>query len=294
MATPDRTGRFEGLTRGDAARRGRNFLMDSAVDGAQDDARLLLLEACKIRRLDLVTSPDNPLSDEEAHAYAAMLARRADGEPASRILGRRPFWTLELAVEPGVLDPRADSEAVVRLAQRASAAPGRIVDLGCGSGALLCALLTEFETAFGVGVDLSPQACRASARNLSRCGLSDRAAVIRGHWAEALKGPFDLIVSNPPYIPENHIATLDREVRDHDPPLALSGGVDGLDAYRTIFASSRMLMARGGTMIVECGRGQARSVEALARAAGLEKRDAETDLGGRERALAFGAEAASP
>jgi len=291
MGAPDAALIPAGLTRAQALVEGRVYLRQAGIEAAEEDARLLLLGACAIDRLALVTGADLPLTSDEATRYGAHLARRAAGEPASRILGRRPFWTLDLAVRPGVLDPRGDSEALVRLAARAGQAgvapPRRILDLGCGSGALLCAALSEFPQASGIGVDISAEACAATLANIKGCGLSDRAGVIRGAWCEALAGEFDLILSNPPYIPAADISGLDREVRDHDPRLALDGGPDGLDAYRALFDTTQRVLAKGGVLALEYGFDQGALVERLAGEAGWRKIDAERDFSDHDRAGAF-------
>ncbi|HMN72206.1 MAG TPA: peptide chain release factor N(5)-glutamine methyltransferase [Rhodoblastus sp.] len=290
MPGPEAIVAQSGLSREKTLAAGRVFLRKAGVEAAEEDARLLLIGACRINRLALVTGADVAVSLDEAHRYRSFLDRRAGGEPASRILGRRAFWTLDLEVRPGVLDPRGDTEAVVRLALRVAdrnGAPRRVLDLGCGSGAILCALLMEFGTASGLGVDLSAEACAATASNIVLCGLGDRASVAQGRWCDGVSGAFDLIVSNPPYIPGGEIAALDREVRDHDPRTALDGGRDGLDAYREIFADAPRLLAPGGAIVAEFGLGQAEDVEKLAIASGLRKIDGERDLGVRDRASAF-------
>lgn len=280
-----------GQSRAQALAAGRDRLRGIGIEAADEEARLLLLVACAIDRLALVTGGAQAITQDQATRYGRYLDRRVGGEPASRILGRRPFWTLDLEVRPGVLDPRADSEALVRLAlrtiRRSGRPPRKIVDLGCGSGAILCALLSEHESAFGLGVDLSPEACAATRANIAACGLDRRAGVVRGSWCDAVSGPLDLIVSNPPYIPTNEIATLDREVRDHDPALALDGGPDGLDAYRALFAAASRLLGPGAPVVVEFGQGQAGDVAQLAATSGLIKIGDERDLSGRERASAF-------
>ena len=277
----------ESPTRAKALAAGRDHLREAGIEAADEDARLLLLGACNIDRLALVTGDQEILSAPEAARYRNLITRRANGEPASRILGRRPFWTLDLEVRPGVLDPRGDTEALVRLALRTAVAPRRVLDLGCGSGALLCATLSEWPTAFGIGVDLSPQACAATMANLRTCGLDGRAAVVRGGWCDALTAPFDIALSNPPYIPSQDLAGLDREVRDHDPPLALDGGADGLEAYRAIFGAVPRIIAPSGVLAVEFGYGQADRVERIAAEAGWRQIDAEQDISGRARAAAF-------
>ena len=279
------------MSRAEALAAGRGYLRNSQVEATNEDARLLLLDACGVDPVALVTDGGRPLTEPEADRFATSLDRRAAGEPTSRIIGRRPFWSLDLAVRAGVLDPRADSEALVRLAvriaNRSGAPPRRILDLGCGSGALLCALLSEFDGAYGVGVDLSAEACAASQANIAKCGFGDRAAVLRASWCEALTGSFDLVVSNPPYIRAADIAGLDREVRDHDPPLALDGGEDGLDAYRALFAAVPRILSPGGAFAVEFGFRQEGDVARLAAVGGLRKIDSERDFSGRDRASAF-------
>lgn len=291
MPAPEATLTLPGLPRDKMLAAGRAFLAGAGVEAAAEDARLLLMGACGIDRLALVTGAGEAVLDRAARQYRSYLDRRAAGEPVSRILGRRAFWTLDLEVRPGVLDPRADSEALVRLALRVGRvggrAPGMILDLGCGSGALLCALLSEWEGAFGLGVDLSAQACAATRANIALCSLRGRAAVIQSSWCEALSPGFDLVVSNPPYIQASKIAELDREVRDHDPHLALNGGVDGLDAYRELFGAARRVLASGGALVVEFGLDQAKEVERLAANVGIRKIDSERDLAGRDRASAF-------
>lgn len=208
----------------------------------------------------------------------------------TRIIGERGFWTLDLTVAPRVLDPRADTETLIETALELFRArreePLQILDLGSGSGAILCALLSEFENAYGVAVDLSPHACAATAHNLSRCGLSARASVIRGRWAEAISARFDLVVSNPPYIPAGDIGGLDPEVALHDPALALDGGADGLDCYRELARESPRLLRAGAAILFEVGAGQAQSVAELLKREGLGLAAARRDLAGHERVVA--------
>ena len=286
MAQPEPPA-LAGLGRSRALADLRRYFRATGLDNWEADARLLLLAACAIEPLALVRDPDVPLRAEEAARLEQFARRRAQREPATRILGRRPFWSVDLAVRPDVLDPRADTEALVRLALRSAPAPRRVLDLGCGSGAILCALLAEWSGAFGVGVDYSAAACAASRDNLAALGFGDRSAVVRASWGDALGQSFDLIVSNPPYIPSGDIAGLDAEVRDHDPQAALDGGADGLDAYRAICGQAARIMAPGAVLAVEFGLGQRRDVAAIALAGGLEEVDVGRDLAGRERAVAF-------
>ena len=265
-------------------------LAAAGLEAPARDARALLLAAASLRPVDLTLDPDAPLDAASAVRLDGFIARRLAREPVTRIVGERGFWTLDLLVAPDVLDPRADTETLIETAlslfghRRAESL--RILDLGSGSGALLCALLAEFENAFGVAVDLSPAACAASKANLAHCGLAARAAVLRGDWARAIEARFDLVVSNPPYIPAADIASLDPEVRLHDPALALDGGADGLDCYRAIAREAPRLMRAKGAVILEAGAGQAADIAEFLAAAGLEIAMVRDDLGGHARAVA--------
>jgi release factor glutamine methyltransferase len=238
---------------------------------------------------------EDPVQVDGIPCKAAMLAcvteRRLAGEPVSRIAGHRGFWTLDLMVTPDTLDPRPDTETVVEaardmiLATRAKDAPLRILDLGTGTGAILLALLAEFPDAEGLGVDISEEALLVAQDNAQRTGLAERASFRQGDWSADIAGPFDLIVSNPPYIPSADILTLDPEVRDHDPHLALDGGQDGLACYRRILAEIPALLAPDGFAVLEFGHGQGASVLRLAEAARLALVEFRNDLNGIERCV---------
>jgi len=265
-------------------------LRTQGVEEAEAEARALLLAATGLSRADFVLEPERRLGTGAAARLEDFAKRRAAREPASRILGARGFWTLELKVAPGVLDPRADTETVVALALRLlkdrRAEPLSILDLGSGSGAILCALLSELPAARGVGVDISPVACQATRANLARSGVGDRGAALCGSWAEAIFASFDLVVSNPPYIRSSDIAALAPEVALHDPRTALDGGRDGLLCYRRMIPDLPRLLRRGGVAVLEAGVGQAPEIAEVMRGVGLTVAGVEPDLGGRERAVA--------
>ena len=259
------------------------------LDHPEREAALLLTRTSGIRAVDLIGAPDEKLgrAPDEIEAFAA---RRAAGEPLSRILGRRDFWSLSLAISPDVLDPRADSETVVEaaLAEMAhrSAEPLRLLDLGVGSGALLCSLLIEFPQATGVGVDLSERAAAVARANMGTLGLEERGTIVVGNWGDGLEGPFDLIVSNPPYIRAGEIDGLSREVREYDPRLALDGGADGLESYRALARTlARLLEPSKGRFFVEIGKGQAEAVRAILTRGGLAASGTRRDLSGRDRVV---------
>lgn len=266
------------------------------IDAPLREASLLIRAASGLRAADLIADPDAPLG-ESALRIEALAQRRERGEPLSRIMGRREFWSLELTVSPDVLDPRPETETLVeaalaRMAERRAEAL-RVLDLGVGSGALLCALLTELPAAQGVGVDRSPAAAGVARANLEALGLAQRAQIRVGDWATGLDGPFDLIVSNPPYIRSGDIAALAPEVRDHDPHLALDGGADGLEAYRGLAPQIARLLAPKGWFLLEVGAGQAEDVAAIAVQAGLVDVETFADLSGIPRVVAGRARAAA-
>ena len=284
---------FEGLTPNTSRRQAMRLLADAfAGAGIEDpsiDARLLLCAAAGFDHVALIRDPDLPIEEEAAELARAMAQRRLAREPVSRILGQRSFWSFDLLVTPAVLDPRPDTETVVDgalevLGERQGEALS-ILDLGTGSGAILCALLDIFPNGRGLGVDLSPGACAVARENLARCELNQRGEVRQGGWSAGLPGPYDLVVSNPPYIESGALAGLDPEVRLFDPMRSLDGGPDGLTAYRDIAALLPALVAPGGFAILEVGQGQAQAVMDLLTGCGLRDVRAKRDLAGVERAV---------
>jgi release factor glutamine methyltransferase len=253
------------------------------------EARITLCAGSGLTPVALIVDPAEPLGPAAARVQEFAL-RRAGREPLSRILGKREFWGLSLAITPHVLDPRPETETIVDVAlsifNDRRAAPLRILDLGVGSGALLCALLTEFGAARGIGADSSAKAANVAQGNLESCGLSSRSEIRIGDWTRGLDGPFDLIVSNPPYIPTADLPALQREVRDFDPWLALDGGNDGLAPYRRILPESRRLLAPSGWLIAEFGAGQAGDVMAIANQSGFSDVRLYQDLAGLDRVFA--------
>lgn len=263
-------------------------LRAAALDAPRLEARLLLAHAIGTTQEALLRDPRAAVPPAAAARFRASLAARLAAVPVAHILGRQGFWTLDLAVSPATLIPRADSETVVEAALDACPDKGaalRVLDLGTGTGCLLLAVLAERPSAFGVGVDRVPAAAALAAANAARNGLDRRAAFLAGDWAGAVRGRFDLVLSNPPYVETAAIPGLMPEVARHEPASALDGGADGLDAYRRLVAMLPGLLSPGGAAVLELGAGQRRAVEALARGAGLAPAGRRADLGGVERAL---------
>ena len=281
----------------DAARRALTVRFKSAaIDSSEIDARILIGAVLNLDLTGMITEAARPLTGDESSRLESFARRRLAGEPVARIVGMKEFWGLQLKLSPATLVPRPDTETVVELALemlRAGGAinrlldrPLRIADLGTGTGAILLALLSELPDATGIGTDISAEALGTAADNAARLGFSGRVDFVRCDYASALSGPFDLIVSNPPYIRSADIAGLAPEVRDHDPHAALDGGADGLDAYRALIAQAAGLLAPGAVLVVEAGQGQASQIEALMTGAGFAlPGPPKADLAGIRRAV---------
>ncbi len=245
------------------------------------DAELLMAHAMRTSREALLLAR---LDDPAPTAFAALVARRLAHEPIAYITGSRAFWTIDLAVGPGVLVPRADSETLIEAAidHFGAAPPKTILDLGTGPGTLLLATLDHWRDATGLGVDASPAALDYARRNAGNLGMAARATFRLGDWAADVTGHFDLILANPPYIGTDE--RLPREVRDHEPGAALFAGADGLYDYRRIVPQLRALLAPGGAAILEIGATQADAVSELLDAAGFTVA-LRRDLAGHARAV---------
>ena len=259
------------------------------IDQPAIDARLMLEAAADVSRLEIVTDPYRELTAEQEATYDSYLGRRGRREPVSLILGRKGFWKIMLNVNSSVLTPRPESEVIVDEALKAF--PEHMVfnmlDLGVGSGAIMLAILAERPAAKGLGVDISEDALAVARENAANLDLDGRTALLRGDWTFGLgDAGFDLVVANPPYIPTDVIETLDPEVRDHDPRLALDGGPDGMDPYRVLAPEILRVLKPGGMFAVEIGHDQSADVEALFRQAGASGVRTIKDLGLRDRVVA--------
>jgi release factor glutamine methyltransferase len=272
-----------------AAAAGR--LREAGLETPELDARLLLCDAAGLTHEAYIARGGDMLRAESAARLDAAIARRIAHEPVSRITGAREFYGREFLVGPETLDPRPDSETLVEAALDIAAARGgrsapiKLLDLGTGTGCILITLLAELSASRGVGTDISQGALAAGRRNAERLGVAGRASFVAADWLDGIEGQFDLIVSNPPYIPTEEIEGLAPDVAAYDPRLALDGGPDGLGAYRRIAAGAGSTLAAGGKLLVEIGATQGEEVVGIFRAAGLKLREIKEDLAGRPRAV---------
>lgn len=264
-----------GLTIDTARRNLTAHLQAAAIETPELDARLMIAAVTRLDLTGMIANAERRLTAFEAARLKEFARRRIGGEPVARLLGHKEFWGLDFQLSPSTLVPRPDTETVVETALAILRTAGdttrvlRIADPGTGSGAILLALLHELPNAVGTGTDISFTALQTARANAARLGLAARATFAASNYLAALSGPFDLIVSNPPYIRSADITTLAAEVRDHDPHRALDGGNDGLDAYRLIVGQASDRLAPGGVLVVEVGDRQSADVERIMAAAGL-------------------------
>lgn len=264
------------------------------IEEPEADARVLVGHALHLDRARLIAQSDRILEAREVTVISALAARRMRREPVSRILGQKEFWSIPISVTPEVLVPRPETETVVEASLDFIIRSGlrleklRLLDIGTGSGALLLALLKELPGAAGTGTDVSSVALDVARANAAHCGLESRCNFVVCDIATGIDGPFDLIVSNPPYVAHDEIVTLAPEVRDYDPRVALDGGQDGLDVYRSIAHDAKRILAQGGRLFVELGAGQDEQVCALFTKAGLSPGTPRKDLAGIPRVLGVG------
>lgn len=275
------------LTLGDVRRALAASFAAAGIPGGDLDARFLIAHVLGLDVGEVALRADLRPADGAVARLLAMAHRRIAGEPVARLLGEWDFYGRPFRLSPETLVPRPDTEALVDAVLAAMPAPeATIADLGTGSGAILLTLLAERPGWRGLGTDLAAGALVTATANADRLGLAPRALFVRASFAAALApGGFDLVASNPPYIAAPVIDTLDREVREHDPRLALDGGADGLDAYRALVPQAFAALRPGGRIALEIGYDQAAAVAALVAAAGFPDPVVSRDLGGNDRVI---------
>lgn len=276
------------MTGAEALRDALPRLQAAGVEGAARDLRLLLAFAIGIPADRLTLVLQDPLSDPAIARFDAAVAARVARQPVSQIVGGRQFWGRWFRITPDVLDPRPETETLIAAAL--GGAFSRVLDLGTGSGAILITLLAERPLATGVGVDLSRQALSVAAGNAAALAVAERAVFQHSDWLRDVRGRFDLVVANPPYIAEDEMPGLSPEVRGWEPLLALTPGGDGLEAYRRILRDIGSVLAPSGRLLLETGALQGAAVAALCRGAGLQAVTVLQDMDGRDRVISAAAQ----
>jgi release factor glutamine methyltransferase len=273
----------------------RKYLEISGVPQADLEAKWILKSVLGVSDADFITGTGT-VSQEQTEKIEAVAKRRVTGEPLSRIFGEKEFWGRAFKIGPDTLDPRSDTETLIRVTleiltkkfhvkQTNDPKAAEILDLGTGSGCILVTLLAELPQSYGVGVDFSFETLKIASHNAKTHGVSQRIGLICGDWAASIDQKFDLVVSNPPYIRSSAIPELDKEVRNHDPILALDGGEDGLDAYKKIISQFPHILKPGGTALFEIGFDQADDLARLSRLPWIREFYTHTDYAGRPRVV---------
>ena len=263
-------------------------LARAGIETSLLDAEVLLRHVMGWQREDLLRAPETEVDSKQRWRLAELAAARCAGVPVARLLGRKEFWSLSFSLCKETLIPRPQSETLVTAALQGfdESAPWRILDLGCGSGCLLLALLWERRRARGLGIDISAAAVATARGNAKALGLDKAARFRQGNWGKGVEERFDLLVSNPPYIASGDIVGLQREVRLHDPHIALDGGGDGMVELRAVVAAAVRLLRCGGRLLVEVGAGQAHSVAGYMAGHGYRQVMLHRDLAGVQRVVA--------
>lgn len=277
----------------DVLKKTRKLFRDRKLDNADLDARLLVEFFTSTTRKDEILNPDFQVGNDALQRLDKAIVERLNGKPVYRIIGKREFYGIEFHLSADTLEPRDDTEALVDLvlpeirsiADRYGEA--KIVDMGTGTGAIAIALLANVDGLKATAVDISDDALKTASLNAENARVADRFSSLKSDWFSGFSGKFDMIISNPPYIPESEISTLATEVKKYDPLRALSGGKDGLQFYRKLAEESRPFLKPHGMIAVEIGKGQEEDVIALFSESGFKLKKTRKDLNGILRALLF-------
>lgn len=267
----------------------KSKLASAGIETADLEARILLEDIAGIPKSEFFFARDKELGEDISKRISAIIDRRVQGESLGRILGYRDFWKSRFYLSPDTLEPRPDTETLIEEALHDHHSPKRILDLGTGTGCILLSLLQEFPEATGVAVDKAQGACVAATENAKRLGLENRTTILNGSWFDPIPEgqKFDLIVSNPPYIPSQEIRNLQVEVKNHDPILALDGGEDGLLPYKYLCSNLKRYLEADGIVVLEFGVGQAFDITRIVEEAGATLIRVTNDLGGVPRVIKF-------
>lgn len=268
-------------------------LIDASIDNAPVEARRIICHCANLDEDVFITNPKIEINKSVQLKIDEMITRRVkENEPLSKIMGQQEFWGLPFIVTKDTLDPRADTETLVECVlnycktNNLENKPLKILDLGTGTGCILIALLSELPNAFGIGVDFSLNAAKIAYQNVRLNHLKHNVAIVNGNWADAIDlRSIDIIVSNPPYIRDEIIADLSKEVKNHDPILALSGGQDGLNAYQKIIYTLKNEKNLKAQIFFEIGFDQLEAVARLVDDSNLCVRDSKKDLSGNNRVI---------
>ena len=253
------------------------------------DARILLANLLRLENKYLVS--DVEVANKDTETFFSMIKDRVNGKPVSKIISKRAFWDAEFYINSSTLDPRPDSEILVESALEVNKLINKekinILELGVGSGCILLSLLNEINGSMGIGIDKDINALKVAQSNAINLRISHKVSFIASNWTKSIKGKFDIIISNPPYIKSSEIIYLQKEVKNHDPLIALDGGEDGLGCYKEIMKTIKPLMNENAFLLLEIDSWQGNKIIELSKKNYLKFFLTKKDLSGKERCIIF-------
>ena len=268
---------------------GQSILKDNNVPNYNLDARILLANLLRLENKYLVS--DVKVANKDTETFFSMIKDRVNGKPVSKIISKRAFWDAEFYINSSTLDPRPDSEILVESALEVNKLINKekinILELGVGSGCILLSLLNEINGSMGIGIDKDINALKVAQSNAINLRISHKVSFIASNWTKSIKGKFDIIISNPPYIKSSEIIYLQKEVKNHDPLIALDGGEDGLRCYKEIMKTIKPLMNKNSFLLFEIDSWQGNKIIELSKKNYLKFFSIKKDLSGKERCIIF-------
>ena len=268
---------------------GQSILKDNNVPNYNLDARILLANLLRLENKYFVSNVE--VANKDTETFFSMIKDRVNGKPVSKIISKRAFWDAEFYINSSTLDPRPDSEILVESALEVNKLINKekinILELGVGSGCILLSLLNEINGSMGIGIDKDINALKVAQSNAINLRISHKVSFIASNWTKSIKGKFDIIISNPPYIKSSEIIYLQKEVKNHDPLIALDGGEDGLGCYREIMKTIKPLMNKNSFLLFEIDSWQGNKIIELSKKNYLKFFSIKKDLSGKERCIIF-------
>ena len=268
---------------------GQTILKDNNVPNYNLDARILLSNLLRLENKYFV--PDVKVANKDKETFFSMIKDRVNGKPVSKIISKRAFWDAEFYINSSTLDPRPDSEILVESALEVNKLINKekinILELGVGSGCILLSLLNEINGSMGIGIDKDINALKVAQSNAINLRISHKVSFITSNWTKSIKGKFDIIISNPPYIKSSEIIYLQKEVKNYDPLIALDGGEDGLRCYKEIMKTIKPLMNKNSFLLFEIDSWQGNKIIELSKKNYLKFFSIKKDLSGKERCIIF-------
>ena len=264
-------------------------LFDSGIETSSLDSRIILKEVFCFDEKELILNSKLIVTKNKISEAYKILARRISGEPVSKIFGKRDFYESTFLISEDVLDPRPETELIIEIANNFILDKGykNFIDLGTGSGCIILSILKDNKSLRAIGIDISNKAINIAQKNCSNLNLEKQATFLVSNWLSKVSGSYDLIISNPPYIPSKDVDALSANVKNYDPLISLDGGEDGLKCYRQIAEDINRVIGKNGRVVLEIGYNQAEDVIKIFESKDFIFLDKYIDINGLDRILTF-------